>query len=422
MRCKYSCSTTFLKALFSIKAADIKQASALAAEPRNRTQWTEKQHHSDVRLCDVFLDSHIWDILTKYVKERFSQDHLEVREEGDPHFSALRGAIHVLWHENKANASKSSRLYNPTTVLDFHYLLLSLLSMFMWSLDTLTLDNLQGQFRTDAYEVAWLFAFLLWMVAHSCILQEHLALLHNAKLIVVPNNEGVTSATDDTEENSDWDPPATSRQNENIDTTVLQWIHLLVSNVTALDTLSRITQHHPIHVDLVELRPATIKENVPWQPVLRKALCITDMDPEYVNDAIAMMLRHIVKPGVSGERHPDFLKHFQEDRMRVTGVIHCEAALAALISFLPRAISTSENRGLLPTHVCFFFMCLVDVRFDISYRSTPTYVFYKFLNCAAQPAGSFYQSSQKSHLSVFMYVVFMPRSFPVRCPLGCRKI
>ena len=149
MRCKYSCSTTFLKALFSIKAADIKQASALAAEPRNRTQWTEKQHRSDVRLCDVFLDSHIWDILTKYMKERFSQDHLEVREEGDPHFSALRGAIHVLWHENKANTSKSSCLYNPTTVLDFHYLLLSLLSTFMWYLNTLTLDNLQGQFRTS---------------------------------------------------------------------------------------------------------------------------------------------------------------------------------------------------------------------------------------------------------------------------------
>lgn len=353
MRSKHSSSRKFLACLFSIKVTSLEHAiKALLVKIEGAGQT------GDLALCDEFLASpQTWGILDTYMKTNLSETDLESRV--DPEFKALRKAMQEVhaFHNSGVDPSNSKppspSLYSPATITDFHHLLLCILSGFRYFLEQLSTATPGGQDRRDMYQLAWLFTFLLWRVAHSSILREHLALLHSVNLLL-PRAGSTESRPGDAKENPDWEHHPTEddmagipqdAEDDDMGLTFLRWIRLLVSHVTALEMLSLFSKQKKIHVKLIELRPADIEEKVPWRPVLKKAL---GTDEAYLEKVVHVLVKFISQPAEGGKQRTDFLKHFEVEIMRVTGVLHCESVLVALIRYLrlARAVATGTERSI----------------------------------------------------------------------------
>jgi hypothetical protein len=93
-------------------------------------------------------------------------------------FGTLHSAFEQLrqFHTSgETDMSKCPSLYTKDTVVEFHYLLVTVLAGYKAGLEVLGTQcdvDYEGRppYRPEHYDLAWMFTFLLWRIAHSSIL------------------------------------------------------------------------------------------------------------------------------------------------------------------------------------------------------------------------------------------------------------
>jgi hypothetical protein len=302
----------------------------------------------------------VFNTLTEYLHTQQSDLAL------DFNFASLRSAFSELdsfRNSGEKDNSQSPSLYTRATVVDFHYLLLTVLAGYRAGLRQLA-DNSSPQ-SSDDYDGAWLFTFLLWRIAHSSILREHLAFLHKAGLLsrladdVVSGTvdfgmeKGGAEADDVGEEAAEVTDqemsfmllhvePTNARQQPDMGLVVLRWIHLLVCHITALETLSLFFRREvlgdtKLNIQVVTLRPTPV-EQTPWKPVVQRAL---QSQAPFLYDRYDKIITILADCIQESQRNMEGRKpfhYFTEEVMQVTGNVHCGAALACLVKCSTAAI------------------------------------------------------------------------------------
>jgi hypothetical protein len=207
---------------------------------------------------------------------------------------------------------------------------------------------------------------LLWRIAHSAILREHLSVLQTAGLFVVYYTSGTDAmrltrdGVVDLEDPNVVDEEMTATQlcdksgSLDIGIAILRWLRLLVSPMTAIETISlscihREHENPTFEIQLVNLAPIQCNK-FEWGPVLEHAL---RLDPQ-LNSCVPEVIEIVdeqAKAGL-GPAHRTHLREFSgQDFVTETGVPHCELVAATLLRHLMRAIPV-EGRGLI-LEVCF---------------------------------------------------------------------
>lgn len=126
----------------------------------------------DLDLCYVVLskDGTMPEILFNYVQELHPRCTLD----------NLTHSLHSLLEYG--SSSPSSHIYTKHTAVEFHILLVSVLAGFITSLDIFlhAKTDVCVQITDAELDGAYFFMFLLWHLAHSSILVEHLSFLQKA--------------------------------------------------------------------------------------------------------------------------------------------------------------------------------------------------------------------------------------------------
>jgi hypothetical protein len=256
--------------------------------------------------------------------------------------------------------------------VEFHYLLLTVLAGYRAGLELLgnedNLGNASGTetYAPEDYDLAWIFTLLLWRIAHSSMLRDHLVFLHTAGLLspAAPGNSGMEADNLDgrvkTRQKSDkaaiWLHIMMTRNHHlpGEGHMFLYWIHLLVSDLTALETLSHffiseIPNHMTVHIHPIALRPRAPAGKVFWKPVIERALqSQNSLHPHY--DAIVTTLIECINKDKESTEKYIYHRYFTDETMTVTGSVHCEAALACIMKY-PGACTSGMD---IKYNVCLF--------------------------------------------------------------------
>jgi hypothetical protein len=134
--------------------------------------------------------------------------------------------------------------------------------------------------------------------------------------------------------------PTDERQQPDMGLVVLRWIRLLVCHITALETLSLFFRHKAVgdkkvKIQVVALRP-TPMEQTPWKTVVSRALSSSPSLVDRHDDVIHALVTHIQDRNTHAKDY-QFTSRFLSDQVQVSGVVHCEVALACLLKFSPLA-------------------------------------------------------------------------------------
>jgi hypothetical protein len=262
--------------------------------------------------------------------------------------------------------SKCPSLYTKDTAVEFHYLLVTVLAGYKAGLEVLGTQCDMGHggrtpYQPEDYDLTWMFTFLLWRIAHSSILRSHLTFLHAAELLILDDalrgGDRFDLETDNVEIETAGGGPeitdqemsviqfhamSTGKHQQPAGVVFLRWIHLLVSDLTALEILSLFfshgtPSHMKVHVHAVAL-PPPLPDKALWKPVIERAL--HSQAPLLLRryDEIIATLVDYIKQGKENTDTFMFYHHFTEQVMAVTGSVHCEAALACLVKHSTTAV------------------------------------------------------------------------------------
>jgi hypothetical protein len=358
-RDKHPLSQRYFRCLCLITEEKLK--SALLT---NEVAVNEPTRRRDIPLCDALLASDgVLDLLTNYMRTQF----LDLPSEFN--FGTLRSAFEQLRRfdsSGETDMSKCPSIYTKDSAVEFHYLLLTVLAGYKAGLEMLgTQCDVAGHedqrpYQPEDYDLTWMFTFLLWRIAHSSILRFHLTFLHATKLLSLddarlggcfglePDNVETETAdegpgiTDQEMSVIQLHATSTSEHQQPEGLAFLRWLHLLVSDLTALENLSLFfshgtSSHMKVHVHAIAL-PPTSTDKVLWKPVIERALHSQAplLYPHY--DEIITTVVDRIKKGKEDMHKFTFYRHFTEQEMAVPGSVHCEAALVCLIKHRTSAL------------------------------------------------------------------------------------
>jgi hypothetical protein len=359
-RDKHPLSQRYFRCICLITEAKLK--SALLTNPITINEPTRTR---DIPLCDALLASDgVFDVLTKYIRTQFPDLPSEFN------FGTLRSAFVQLRKFNSSGEtgmSKCPSIYTKDTAVEFHYLLLTVLAGYKAGLEVLGSQcDVMGHedrppYQPEDYDLTWMFTFLLWRIAHSSVLRFHLTFLHAAELLSLDDalfgGGRFGLETDNVEtETADEGPgvtdqemsviqlhaTSTSKHQQPEGLAFLRWLHLLVSDLTALENLSLFfshgtSSHMKVHVHTIAL-PPTSADKALWKPVVEHALHSQAPLLYRHYDEIITTLVDRIKKGKDNSHKFMFYHHFTEEVMAVPGSVHCEAALACLVKHRTTAV------------------------------------------------------------------------------------
>jgi len=153
---------------------------------------------------------------------------------------------------------------------------------------------------------------------------------------------------EDRNEGTDMDVEPLKTGGPDLGLAFLRWIRLLVCHITAIEILSLFFQHKPLNntkvrIHTVSVRPSPILR-ISWIDILYRALQ-GDSQLYSQREIIVQFIRdHIQKAKEAGVRVGNYFAFNEDGTMEVSGVIHCESALAYLISHFKNAIPLGEER------------------------------------------------------------------------------
>jgi hypothetical protein len=262
-----------------------------------------------------------------------------------------------------------SGLYSKTTCGEFHRLLVATLLAYGHLLEKfgdIRKTGIDAE-RLDGAVQLWLCTTLLWRIAYSHMLTQHLALLVKRRWIVLPtkNKENIKRYRSYTgfshKFTSKRDPPThddDDESNEIADSTSLtiafsRWICLQVCHSQACRIVTKFASYAraPVRFSLLAVkypRPKPALSKVyEWQTTITELLSVDLRNPVPVTAAVALTskssynaedvvkaLDEKIKNALSAERcNPIFHKFNPSPKNPIlySGNIHCEAALASLI-------------------------------------------------------------------------------------------
>jgi hypothetical protein len=315
----------------------------------------------DIPLCDALLASDgIFDFLTASTRTQFPDLPLNFN------FGTLRSAFEQLRRfgsSGETDMSKCPCIYTKDSAAEFHYLLLTAIAVYKAVLRCLGSPNdAKGvRYTIQDYDGAYMIVHLLWRIAHSAILREHLSVLQTAGLFVIYYTSGTDAmrftrdGVVDLEDPDVVDEEMTATQLcdksglLDVGIAILRWLRLLVSPLTAIETISlscirREHENTTFEIQLVDLAPVQCNK-FEWGPVLEHAL---RLDPQ-LNSCVPEVIE-IVDEQAKASLGPALRTHLWEfggqDFVTETGVPHCELVTATLLRHLVRAIPV-EGRGLI---------------------------------------------------------------------------
>jgi hypothetical protein len=365
-RDKHSMSQKYFRRLCLITEAKLK--SALLT---NEITINEPTRTRDIPLCDALLASDgVFDILKAYARTQFPHLPLEFK------FGTLRSAFERLrkFHNSgETDMSKCPSLYTKDTAVEFHYLLVTAVAGYKATLQCLgsPTDGNNVRYTTEQYNNAYMFVHLLWRIAHSSILREHLTLLHAARLLSIADGSGrgggsnhvsekgaAAATVDEVTDVVDQEMTATQVHASNSDglldlgIAILRWLRLLVSPITAVETMSlsciRVQPGCSIRIQLVDLAPVKCAE-FEWKPVIGRALRL-DPNLKDLTPAVVAIIEERSKAGLGPAKRTQLRQFCDQMSATERGVPHCEIVTACLISFLERAIPVKGQALELAVH------------------------------------------------------------------------
>ena len=267
----------------------------------------------------------------------------------------------------EANTSQCPTLYSRDTAIEFHYLLITVLSGYSVGLQGLADFSAAGPDKEAHCHMAWLFTFFLWRIAHSSILWEHLAFLHAASLLSLEAGCGEANSSGNADRSIDEDVSIIhlqSMQSEDgrrldVPLALVEWMRLLVSPITSLEMVSSLLHHEEIlastdfQIQMVTLQP-TGAYKAPWKPVIKRTLKAEAPSCYNELDAVLGTLMNCVKEGKEKVEGLTIFHHFGMDIMTVTGNVHCEAALPYLAKHLSGLTTGGKTHqfNVKPTQYC----------------------------------------------------------------------
>jgi hypothetical protein len=305
---------------------------------------------------------------------------------GDQEHSAFFQSVtetYELFQKGTNESSQFPLLYRKDTFEDFHYFVLLALTKYRSAISTFYDKIKAGCLNTTDRLDLTVYSFLLWRLAHSSILCQHLIFLRATSLIpqdavfnhLVPKDSSQNSISGDGSESdvsegyvseeyvSDGDvsdgyiregseesSEETGLQEE-MDTLeyhsghrkdptlmIQRWMCLLVSHLQSLHILSSFAASRPgeICVQHVAVKRATHKTPQDWTAVLKRALphSLPEGDTGF-SEMAKIILGQINKVNATPGRHGIFSYFKGEFIIRLAGHVHCEAALAAVLHSPP---------------------------------------------------------------------------------------
>jgi hypothetical protein len=258
-------------------------------------------------------------------------------------------------------------LYSKTTCVDFHRLLVGTLLAYGHALEGFGQARRTGIDVLSCAEQLWLCTTLLWRIAYSHMLTQHLVLLVEQQWLVLPTNneENIEQSrlyTRFTHEFTHRRPPAPTHDadddddesNEIIDSTSLamafsRWIRLQASHSQACHIVTKFASHAqaPVRFSLLAIKypkpkPAssvvnnwqtTITELFSQDPATAAVAFTTFTKSSYAEDVVKSLEEKIKTALAADKCNPIFHKFNPNPKnlIKYSGKIHCEAALASLI-------------------------------------------------------------------------------------------
>jgi hypothetical protein len=353
-RDKHSLSQRYFRCLCLITEGNLKPA--LLA---NKVAVNEPTRTRDIPLCDALLASDgVFDFLTKCTRTQFPNLPSEFN------FGILRCAFEQLRRfdsSGETDMSKCPSIYTNDSAVEFHYLLLTAIAAYKAALRCFAspTDATGVRYTVGDYDAAYMIVHLLWRIAHSSILREHLSLLQTAGLFAVyyVSGKDATRSTKDgvaNPEGPDVDEEMTATQlhdkNGSLDVAIaiLHWLRLLISPVTAVETISlsciRVAHERPtFRIRLVDLAPVRCNK-FEWGLVLERALQSNPQLDSCVRD-VTEMVDERAKAGLGPAQCTHLREFGGQEFVTETGVPHCEFAAVTLLRHILRAIPV-KDRGL----------------------------------------------------------------------------
>lgn len=387
-RVKHPLSNTYYSCLMSINAALLEHyllATEITVNQPARTR--------DLPLCYALLHSASKSDVFPILQISLSRTKIPDLPLGF-NFNTLRAALKALeaFHDSQGeDMSNCPPLYTKDTAVEFHYLLLTVLSEYHSTIHILGQPD-KG-LTSKQYSTGYLFIFLLWRIAHSSILREHLAFLNAAGLLSIffQTKPGSGPAETQTKaqhksagsgQDADADAvdqelnatlhakPSMARQATDLGIATLRWLRLLVCPITALETISLACIHSKhrntkIEIRIVDLTPVGREDEFDWTSVLSDALL---SKPELSLPQALDKIRKTIKDGFQGSPLRSTLRQFTSGSqiVRESGVTHCELAAVSLILYLDRATPV-EGRAL-HLDVCFCLSLNINHPTDFFHR------------------------------------------------------
>jgi hypothetical protein len=134
---------------------------------------------------------------------------------------------------------------------------------------------------------------------------------------------------------------------------ILRWLRLLVSPITAVETMSlsciRVQPGCSIRIQLVDLAPVKCAE-FEWKPVIERALRL-DPNLKGLTPAVVAIIEERSKAGLGPAKRTQLRQFCDQMSATERGVPHCEIVTACLISFLERAIPVKGQALELAVHL-----------------------------------------------------------------------
>jgi hypothetical protein len=281
-------------------------------------------------------------------------------------------------HLQDQNSAQYPHVYSCATVVEFHHFLLVIYYAFDFALNYLRTPDPTSK-DTD-FQTCYKYAATFWRMCHSSILREHLAVLHRTQLLnncIIITRAATAGFANETDLAAAAVPdPADDRMKEGTDSEmqalvgpptdaavdlsllVLRVFCLHTSHFMALDGLLTFFQGQPlankaVHIRLLAVRPLEPLE-AEWEPVLHRVFEISPQLTACASNIKTIICVEIAQRKIASSS--TIFKHFfnrdSKNLMHCATAVHCEIALAYLITNFGDAISKS-NTDLDWFKVCF---------------------------------------------------------------------
>jgi len=256
-----------------------------------------------------------------------------------------------------------SNLYNESTCVEFHQLLVATLLAYGKALNELY-DSRQKKAPVAGLvplaQRIWYCASMLWRLAYSGILNHHLEVLDTNEWLRVPmyrqqhitnyqqftvfshQDETSHSAMEEVDdEDEEFECMTESSAIVNIAKTFRTWLHLLVSHWEALSVLSHnaARPNSSIRITFLAMQSHTGSYNVTeWELTIKRLVqdccpLLTNSEPIDAATVIKYLWSQIATALQAQHCHSIFHR-FRNSNLSWRGILHCDAALVSLVEFV----------------------------------------------------------------------------------------